>query len=302
MTNDPNGVSRTKSSRNSVARTWKLRTRELKFGRLPRMMGIVNVTPDSFSDGGRFREVDAAVRHAEMLIEEGADVIDVGGESTRPYSTPVELAEERARIEPVIRELCRRFDVPVSIDTQKAMIAEVAIDLGAEIINDVSGLKGDPRMMEIALRTDVGVCAMHMQGTPQTMQDSPHYENVTSEVFDYLRARRDSLIKAGVLRDRICLDPGIGFGKEHHHNIQLVRQVARFHELGRPLLVGHSRKGFISHLLGDKQRDRTGGTAGVALALALDHVQVIRVHDVATVKDAIRLFEAVRPSAFDEWA
>ena len=300
MTTDPHAsASGGKPSANrgeaSAASRWQLRTRTLEFGRLPAIMGILNVTPDSFSDGGRFDRVDAALRHAEQLVADGADILDVGGESTRPYSTAVAQAEEQARIQPVVREVCRRFSVPVSIDTQKASIAQVALDEGAEIINDVTGLEGDPLMIEVALRSGAGVCAMHMQGTPQTMQDHPHYDDVTAEILLYLRERRDALLQAGISRDKICLDPGIGFGKEHHHNIELIRQVGRFHELGQPLLVGHSRKGFVAHLLRDKERDRDPGTTGVALALAMAQVQVIRVHHVAMVKDAIQLFDAVRP-------
>ncbi len=258
-------------------------------------MGILNVTPDSFSDGGRFDQVDGAIAQAENLIAQGADIIDVGGESTRPYSTEVAAAEERARIEPVVKEICRRFSVPVSIDTRKATVAQVALDCGAEIINDIAGFEGDPEMIDVAIRSKAGLCAMHMQGTPQTMQDEPRYENVVEEIYDYLATRRDGLLAAGIDRERICLDPGVGFGKEHHHNLEIVRNAARYHSLGHPLLVGHSRKGFIAKLLGDKQRDRDPGTAGVAVSLYLQRIQVIRVHNVAAVKETIELFRATRP-------
>ena len=176
-------------------------------------MGIVNVTPDSFSDGGRHADVEAAVAHGLALVSEGADILDVGGESTRPFSEPVAAAEELRRVAEVVRRLAAESGVPVSIDTSKAAVAERAIDLGAEIINDVTGLEADPRMLDVARATGAGVCAMHMQGTPQTMQVDPHYGDVVAEIHAYLAARRDMLIASGIPSERICLDPGIGFGK-----------------------------------------------------------------------------------------
>lgn len=274
------------------ATAWRLRTRTLACGRLPLVMGIVNVTPDSFSDGGRFATLDAAVAQAERLAAEGADLLDVGGESTRPYATPVAAAAERRRVEPVIRELCRRLATPVSVDTSKSEVARAALDAGAEVINDVTGLAGDPAMLPLAVASQAGVCAMHMQGTPQTMQDDPRYADVVAEIGGYLRARRDALEAAGIARDRIALDPGIGFGKTHQHNLTLMAEVGRYHELGCPLVVGHSRKGFIAKVLGDKASDRTAGTVGAALALARQGVQIIRVHDVAPLRQALLLFAA----------
>jgi dihydropteroate synthase len=275
------------------ARVWKLRSCTLQFARLPLLMGIVNVTPDSFSDGGRFLDHDAAVAHGLKLLDEGADILDIGGESTRPYSTPVDAGEELRRVLPVVEAVHRsRPDAVLSIDTSKAVVAEAAVAAGAEIINDVTGLAGDPRMMDLVRTSSVGVCAMHMQGTPQTMQDNPTYGDVVLEVHDFLRQRRDALITAGIDRERICLDPGIGFGKTHEHNATLMANCRRFHDLGCPLLVGHSRKGFIGAAVGDKHADRTAGTIGAALALARQGVQVIRVHDVAPVRQAFVLFEA----------
>lgn len=273
--------------------SWRLRTRSLRFRQQPLLMGIINVTPDSFSDGGRFHEPASAVERGLQLVEQGADLLDVGGESTRPYSTPVEAQQELRRVLPVVRELCARTTVPVSIDTSKAQVAAEAIEAGAEIINDVTGLEGDPDMRQVAADTGAGVCVMHMQGTPQTMQDSPTYRDVVEDIFDYLRRRRDVLIAGGLDPARIGLDPGIGFGKTHQHNLTLLANCGRYHELGCPLLVGHSRKGFIGHVLGDKQADRTAGTVGVALALARQGVQVIRVHDVLPVRQALLLFDAV---------
>jgi dihydropteroate synthase len=272
--------------------SWQLRSRSIEFGAAPCLMGIINVTPDSFSDGGEFLEREQAVEQARRLVEAGALILDIGGESTRPGSQPVEAQEELDRVLPVVEEVCRQVDVPVSIDTSKADVAMQAVELGAEIINDVTGLEGDPGMVEVARQSGAGLCAMHMQGTPLTMQVEPRYDDVVEDVYRYLAERRDALVAEGIDVKRICLDPGIGFGKSHEHNLQLIRHCRRFHALGCPLLVGHSRKGFIAKVLGDKQDDVTAGTIGVALWLALQNVQVVRVHDVAAVQQALRLFAA----------
>jgi dihydropteroate synthase len=274
------------------ATRWKLRTRTLGFGELPLVMGIVNVTPDSFSDGSLYFDPQRAIDHGLRLAAQGADLLDVGGESTRPYSQPVEEAEELRRVLPVLTALCHKTQIPVSIDTSKATVAREALAAGAEIINDITGLEGDPAMLNTALEHGPGVCAMHMQGTPQTMQDNPAYEDVVEDVFHYLAARRDALLDAGVEQERICLDPGIGFGKTHQHNLMLLANCGRYHQLEQPLLVGHSRKGFIGKVLGDKDADRTFGTAGVSLSLARQGVQVLRVHDVAATRQALLLFQA----------
>jgi dihydropteroate synthase len=255
-------------------------------------MGIVNVTPDSFSDGGKFFGAQAAVDHARQLVADGADLLDIGGESTRPYSDPVAADEEARRVLPVIEQLARQVPVPISIDTSKAVVAHAAVEAGAEIINDVTGLEGDPDMIGVALETGAGVCAMHMQGTPQTMQDNPTYTDVVAEINQYLRERRDALLAAGIEPSRICLDPGIGFGKTHEHNITLMAHCREFHELGCPLLVGHSRKGFLGKLIGDKEADRTSATVGAAISLAIQGVQLIRVHDIRPVREALLAFEA----------
>jgi len=269
---------------------WTLRTRTLGFGRRPLLMGIVNVTPDSFSDGGKFFDPALAVAHALRLVAEGAELLDVGGESTRPYSQPVEAEEELRRVMPVVKALCREGSVPVSIDTSKSAVARAAIEAGAEIVNDVTGLEGDPEMLPLAVRTGVGLCVMHMQGTPQTMQDNPTYGDVIEEVLGYLQRRRDDLLAAGVAADRIALDPGIGFGKRTEHNVQLLANAFRFHGLGCPVLVGHSRKGFIGRVLKDPNCDALPGTIGVSLALARQGVQVLRVHDVGPLRQALALF------------
>jgi dihydropteroate synthase len=255
-------------------------------------MGIVNVTPDSFSDGGHFFDASAAVAHALQLVADGADLLDIGGESTRPYAASVTGDEELRRVLPVIEKLAAEVRIPLSIDTSKAVVARAAIEAGAEIVNDITGLTGDPAMFDLAIETGVGVCAMHMQGTPQTMQDNPTYTDLVGEVREFLRGRRDAMISAGVSRERICLDPGIGFGKTHEHNITLMRHCYEFHELGCPLLVGHSRKGFLGKLIGDKEADRTNATVGGALALAVQGVQIVRVHDVRPVREALVAFDA----------
>jgi dihydropteroate synthase len=274
------------------AAAWRLRTRRFEFEHRPLLMGIVNVTPDSFSDGGTYLESNAAVDQALRLISDGADIVDVGGESTRPYSVRVSVQEELQRVAPVIEGIHRRSSTPISIDTSKAVVAEAAVDVGAEIINDVTGLAGDPEMIPLAVRTGVAVCAMHMQGTPQTMQDDPRYGDVVEEILVYLAQRRDALLAAGIDRERICLDPGIGFGKTHQHNLTLMAHCRRFVELGCPVLIGHSRKGFLGKVLGDNETDRDAATAGAALAAAAQGVQILRVHNVRLVREALLAFEA----------
>lgn len=283
---------------------WKTSRRELKFDRRPLVMGILNVTPDSFSDGGRFDEpgwsdesrIDAAVRAGMQMQADGADIIDIGGESTRPYSEPVSAEVEVARVISVIERLVYQIDIPISIDTSKAIVAEAAIHAGAEIINDVTGLQGDRRMISVALQSGVGVCVMHMRGTPQTMQDDPVYQDVVEEIRGYLIDRRDACEAAGIERSRICLDPGIGFGKTHLHNFELMRNVPRFLDLGCPCLIGHSRKGFIKKGLkarlesSGREYDPMAGTLGVSLAAAAAGAHVLRVHDVWETVQAIELF------------
>ena len=275
------------------ATSWQVRTRVLQLGRRPLLMGIVNVTPDSFSDGGKYFSVETAVDQALRLVEDGADLLDIGGESTRPYSDPISTADELERIVPIFEALRNRVHIPLSVDTSKSAVARAALAAGAEIINDVTALTSDPVMLQLAADSAAGICAMHMQGTPQTMQDNPRYNDVAKEVRDYLSSRLEALVAAGIAAERVCLDPGIGFGKTHQHNLTLMAHSGELHELGRPLLVGHSRKGFLGKLLGDKQADRTSATVGAALSLAVQGVQVIRVHDVRPVREALLAFEAV---------
>jgi dihydropteroate synthase len=271
---------------------WQLRSRTLTVGRLPLLMGVINVTPDSFSDGGLFLDPQAAIEHGLRLVEEGADILDVGSESTRPYSAPVDADEELRRGMPVVAALCEQARVPVSIDTSKAAVAREAIAAGAQIVNDITALTADPAMLKVAVESGVGVCIMHMQGTPQTMQEKPTYDDVVEDVLRYLRERRDALTAAGIEQDRIAVDPGIGFGKTPQHNLALLSSAWRLHHLGCPVLVGPSRKSFIGVVLDDPQADRTAGTIGVALSLARQGVQILRVHDVAPVRQALLLYEA----------
>lgn len=274
------------------ASVWQLPKRQLRFGARPLLMGIVNCTPDSFSDGGKFFDPQLAIAHAKELVVSGADILDFGGESTRPYSEPVSTDEELRRVLPVIQGLRGHVLVPISIDTSKAAVAQAAMAAGAEIINDITGLAGDSAMLEVARSAQAGICVMHMQGTPQTMQDNPTYDDVVSDIHAWLAGRLVKLEQAGIPRERISLDPGIGFGKSHQHNITLLANCHRFHDLGCPLLLGPSRKGFIAKVLGNKSADRTAGTVGVCLSLARQGVQILRVHDVAAVHQALLLFAA----------
>lgn len=297
----PNSENRlTHSSAEPIQRPhWKLRTREIEFGSLPLLMGIVNVTPDSFSDGGDFFTPQAAIDHALRLEDAGADLLDIGGESTRPYSHSVSNDEELRRVLPVLEGLAGRVQCPLSIDTSKSSVARAAIELGAEIINDVTGLESDSQMLPLAVETGAGVCAMHMQGTPQTMQDAPTYVDVVAEIHQYLHQRKMELLAGGVELARICLDPGIGFGKTHAHNLELLRACDAFLDLDCPILVGHSRKGFVGEVIRDKRASRDAGTLGFSLALAAKRIHVLRVHDIAATRHALLCFSAAggcRPS------
>jgi dihydropteroate synthase len=255
-------------------------------------MGVLNVTPDSFSDGGQFVETDAAVDHALRLADQGASILDIGGESTRPYSLPVDTQEELRRVIPVIETIARQTKTPISIDTSKSRVAQAAIDAGAEIINDVTGLQGDPSMLDVARKTGAGICAMHMRGTPQTMQDNPQYHDVVREIHDYLGQRKSHLLESGIELENICLDPGIGFGKTHQHNLDLLANCQQFLDLDCPILIGHSRKGFIGKIIGDKTANRDSGTLAITLLLAQKGIQIIRVHEVAETIKALNVFDA----------
>lgn len=255
-------------------------------------MAIINVTPDSFSDGGKYDSVNAAVDRALKTVEEGATILDIGGESTRPYADPVSESEELRRVLPVIEKIREASTIPISIDTSKSKVAAEALAAGAEIINDVTGLEGDANMIHVALESGAGVCAMHMQGTVQTMQDDPQYKDVVEDIFQYLVRRARWLEEQGVVRAKVCLDPGIGFGKTHEHNWALLRSCERFVDLQQPILVGHSRKGFIGKLLQDKETERDSVSAAIAFHLAMSGVQIIRLHEVAAVARGVKALAA----------
>jgi dihydropteroate synthase len=267
--------------------TWTLRQQTWQFGGFPKLMGIVNVTPDSFSDGGQFFDPTRAVDQCLRLVAEGADLIDVGGESTRPGAEPVGEAEELRRVVPVVAEIASRVSVPISIDTTKAAVAQRALEAGASIVNDVSGLLFDPRMAEICAQARAGVICMHMQGTPRTMQIDPSYQDVVREVADYLAERLAALEERGIDRERVVIDPGIGFGKTPDHNLTILKHIPQFRALGRPVLIGHSRKRFLGKILRRKLDESSAATLGVALAAALTGADILRVHDVAATHDAL---------------
>ena len=263
----------------------------------PLVMGIVNVTPDSFSDGGRFRGVDDAVDQGLKLVRDGADILDIGGESTRPGATPVPLEEELERVIPVIERLAEQVTVPLSIDTYKSEVARLALASGARIVNDISGLSFDERMVDVCRDHDCGVIAMHIQGTPQTMQNNPTYDDVVGEIVAHFRTRLGELEQQGLKRERIAIDPGIGFGKTALHNLEILSNIARLQELERPVLIGHSRKRFLQKVLGKNLDERSFGTVGVSIALAQQNVDLLRVHDVAATQDAIAAWQAILPAA-----
>ncbi len=273
--------------------TWTLRDRTLTPGRPALVMGIVNVTPDSFSDGGRFVDPAIAVAHGLELARQGADILDIGGESSRPGAEPITIEDELARVVPVIRGLAQATALPLSVDTTKAVVAEAALEAGAHIVNDISAL-GDPQMAAVLRRHRAGVVLMHMQGTPRTMQVQPHYADVVAEVVAFLQARLRGAIELGIAESAIVLDPGIGFGKSSQHNIRLLADLADLGKLGRPVLLGVSRKGFLGRLLDRPVGDRLAASLAAAChALTLGSAQILRVHDVAQTRDAVRVIDAL---------
>ncbi|MGB9687463.1 dihydropteroate synthase [Thermogutta sp.] len=267
-----------------MAEIWSLRSMTLSLARRPLLMGILNVTPDSFSDGGRYLEPSAAIDRGLQLVEEGADIIDVGGESTRPGAQPVSPQEELRRVLPVITALAERVSVPLSIDTSKAVVAREALAAGVQIVNDVTALRGDPQMLEVVAEFQPGLCLMHMRGTPQTMQQEAVYQDVAAEVRGFLQERCAALEKAGIPREKLAIDPGLGFAKTPQHNWQIIGAIQRFRELGYPLVVGHSRKRFIREITGEEARSVMEGTLGVSLLLAAAGVDILRVHDVGVTR------------------
>jgi dihydropteroate synthase len=274
----------------------------MTLGRRTRIMGILNVTPDSFSDGGRFFQADRALAHAEKMIAEGADIIDVGGESSRPFSDPVSEEEEARRVLPVIEHLARQVPVPISIDTTKSAVARRAIDAGASIINDISALMVDPKIGAMAAAHDVLLILMHMKGTPKTMQIAPVYDDLMGEIHDFLAGAISRAVACGVPASRIIIDPGIGFGKTVSHNLRLINGMDCFSGLNAPILAGVSRKAFIRKILtsanGDEPLpdhvDVMAGTQAAVAAAVLSGAHMVRVHDVAATRTTLRIVDAVK--------
>jgi dihydropteroate synthase len=272
---------------------WRCGPHVIPLGRRTLVMGIVNVTPDSFSDGGSYANVDDAVKHAIQMVADGAELLDVGGESTRPGSDVVAPEEEMHRVLPVIRRIVDELpDVPVSVDTRKSAVARAALEGGATIVNDVSA-GADPAMFGVVAGTGAGMILMHMKGEPKTMQDDPSYYDVVAEVRGFLGDRVDAAVDAGIGPERLCVDPGLGFGKTLEHNLAILHDIRAFHHLGVPVLVGPSRKRFIGTLTDTEVDDRIEGTAGVVAWCAAEGVDVVRVHDVKEMTRVVRVVDAI---------
>lgn len=270
----------------------QLRKQHLELDR-PLVMGIVNVTPDSFFDGGQYYDPQRAVAHALRLVAEGADLLDIGAESTRPGALPVDEHEERRRLLPVVSAVARTVSVPISVDTSKAEVARAALDAGAVMVNDVTALRGDRAMVDVVAEAGAGLVVMHMQGIPETMQQAPHYDDVVGDVAQFLAERSRFAMDHGIERDRIVLDPGIGFGKTLTHNLDLLANLHAFTELGFPLLVGPSRKGFIGQLTHQSVDARAWGTAAVIALAVQQGARILRVHDVGPMRDVVSVADAV---------
>jgi dihydropteroate synthase len=258
----------------------------------PKLMGVVNVTPDSFSDGGLYLDAEAAIAHGEELVRDGAEILDVGGESTRPGAAEVSEAEERARTEPVVRALAEAGHT-VSIDTSKLAVARAALDAGAGIVNDVTALRHDSEIAALCAEQKAGLVLMHMQGDPRTMQADPRYDDVVDDVKAFLAERLEVAVAAGVDEGRIWFDPGIGFGKTLDHNLELLHRLGELRELGRPLVVGTSRKSFIGKIDGSEVGDRLGGTIASSVIAAAEGADVLRVHDVREAAQALKVADAI---------
>ncbi|MCR9212132.1 MAG: dihydropteroate synthase [Proteobacteria bacterium] len=264
----------------------------------PKIMGILNVTPDSFSDGGEHFERGGAVSHAEKMIEDGAQILDVGGESTRPGAEAVSISEEINRVVPVIEE-CRDLGVRISIDSRKKAVMEAAVDAGATMINDVTALEYDPESLEFVASKDLPVCLMHSSADPKVMQDNPQYDNVVFDVIDYLNQRIQVCEAAGIAKESIVIDPGIGFGKTLEHNLQLIQGLPYFHTLGCDILLGASRKSFIGKITGEAEaQNRISGSVSAALFGLNCGVQILRVHDVAETRQALEIWQSVKSATF----
>jgi len=263
-------------------------------------MGILNVTPDSFADGGLYFRTDIAIAHGLTMAREGADIIDVGGESTRPYATKVSTEEELERVIPVIEALSREIAQPVSIDTYKAVVAREALKAGASVINDISALQFDPEMIPLAAEAKIPVILMHMKGTPANMQNEPVYEDLIPEIMAFLRDAVNIAVKGGIKEDMLIIDPGIGFGKTFNHNLEILRNLCRFKELRRPILLGPSRKAFIGHILDKKEPvDRDMGTMAAVAAGIMNGAHIVRVHDVKMAVETAKIIDAIKRGAIN---
>jgi dihydropteroate synthase len=271
---------------------WQCRARALDL-RTPVVMGVLNVTPDSFSDGGRFTQREAALKQASRLIDEGAAILDIGGESTRPGASPAGVDQELERVIPVIEAVRRESEVFISVDTSKPQVMTAAVAAGADIINDVRAL-AEPGAVEAAAASGAGICLMHMQGEPRTMQDAPQYENVVEDVGAFLAARMRACREAGIDAARLTIDPGFGFGKLITHNLALLRQLAALQALGVPMVVGLSRKSMLARITGRGVEDRLAGSVALAAIAVLHGARIVRAHDVAATLDAVRVAAAVR--------
>jgi dihydropteroate synthase len=259
----------------------------------PIVMGVLNVTPDSFSDGGRWANTDTAIARGLEMVQDGAGIVDIGGESTRPGAATVSESEELRRVLPVVKELAKRVDVPISVDTSRARVIEAVCAEGASFINDVRALS-EPGALEATAKSGAAVCVMHMQGQPQTMQKTPEYANAVREVTEYLQTRVIACRNAGIALDRIVVDPGVGFGKRLEHNLELLAHLDRFRQLDRPILIGVSRKSLIGTLTGREVQDRLAGSLAFATAAILSGASIIRAHDVAETCDAVRIAVALK--------
>jgi len=281
-------------SRKEAAMIWRAGGYEWRFPRPMLIMGVLNVTPDSFSDGGRFLDPERAVDRAWEMLEEGADLVDIGGESTRPFSDPVPVEEELRRVVPVLRRLSGRFPVPISIDTRKPEVAQVALDLGACVVNDINAGQQRPEMWQLVARYRAGYICMHMKGTPKTMQVAPEYQDVVAEVHAFFVDRLRILEENGIDPSQVVLDPGIGFGKTVRHNLALLSHISRFNDLGRPILIGVSRKSFLGALLEAPIERRLAGSLACACWAAERGVGIVRAHDVEETRHAVRIIEALQ--------
>ncbi|MCD4743126.1 MAG: dihydropteroate synthase [Desulfobacteraceae bacterium] len=275
---------------------------KLKLGQSPCIMGILNVTPDSFSDGGKFFNFDQAVAQGKKLVKEGVDILDIGGESSRPFSEAVSVAQEIERVVPVIKELSHQIEIPISIDTVKSKVAKQALDAGASMINDISAFEKDPELADLAATSNIPVIMMHMKGTPETMQINPEYNDLIKEISDYFVQRVDYAVKKGIQRKNIILDPGIGFGKTVQHNLVILNNIDKLAEFGFPLLIGSSRKSFIQKILSKtnakemkaQSEECENGTLASVAAAFMNGGHIVRVHDVARVKPFLQILDSIK--------